>query len=180
MTDTDGTFSLPLPDSAATLQASYIGFKPVEVKAAREKTIVMHEDMMALNEVVVVGYGTQKKSDITGAVSTVQLNKDANTDMAIVTKPVPPGGSLKDFRKWVNDRLNREIIRKEKGKQRTTVTLTIKTDGSVSDVKVSSVSEAVAAEYKRVILLSPPWQPATRDEVKIENTVEIKFVDTVE
>ncbi len=180
VTDTEGNFSLPLADSSATLEASYIGFKPVEVKAAREKTIVMHEDMMALNEVVVVGYGTQKKSEITGAVSTVQLNKDANTDMAIVTKPVPPGGSLKEFRKWVNERLNREIIQKEKGKQRTIVTLTIKTDGSVSDVKVSAISEAVAAEYKRVILLSPPWQPATRDEVKVENTVEIKFVDTVE
>ncbi len=180
VTDTDGTFSLPLPDSSAILQASYIGFKPEEVKAARGKTIVMHEDMLALNEVVVVGYGTQKKSDITGAVSTVQLNKEVNTDMAIVTKPVPPGGTLREFKKWVNKQLDPAILRSVKGKQRTTATLTIKSDGSVTDVRVTSVSAVLAAEYKRVILLSPPWQPATRDENPVESTVEIRFVTNTE
>ena len=57
--DTEGKFTLPVTDSSAVLQASFIGYKTAEIKA-RENTIVMQEDLMALNEVVVIGYGVQK------------------------------------------------------------------------------------------------------------------------
>ena len=100
--------------------------------------------------------------------------------MAIVIKPVPPGGSLKEFKKWVNDRLDRNVIGTVKGKQKTAVSLTIKQDGTVSDVKVQSVSDAIATEYKRIIEQSPAWKPALRDDVPIESKVEIRFVTSVD
>jgi hypothetical protein len=179
VTDSEGNFTLPVPDSSAILQANFIGYKTAETKA-REKTIVLHEDLMALEEVVVIGYGVQKKSDVTGAVSTIRLDETPLTDMAIVTKPVPPGGSLKEFKKWVNTQLDRNVINTYKGKQKTTVSLTIKQDGSLSNVQVKSVSDAVAQEFKRVIENSPLWSPALRDEVPVESTIEIRFTNSVD
>lgn len=62
MTDIDGQFVLTAPEGS-TLSISYIGFKPTEVRAESSKalTIVLHEDTEVLDEVVVIGYGVQKK-----------------------------------------------------------------------------------------------------------------------
>jgi len=72
-TDFDGHYKLKLTNPKATLSFSFIGFKSIDV-AADGKTKVnatMSEDSNNLNEVVVIGYGTSKKSDLTGAVSTI-------------------------------------------------------------------------------------------------------------
>ena len=72
ITDMDGKFSLEA-DKGATLVVSYIGFLPVEIKVDAKNTldILMKEDVQGLDEVVVVGYGTVKKRDLTGAVTSV-------------------------------------------------------------------------------------------------------------
>ena len=72
ITDLDGKFSLP--ESEGILIVSYIGYKTQEVVIGGQKQlrIVMHEDTEALEEVVVIGYGTQRKSDLTGSVTTVK------------------------------------------------------------------------------------------------------------
>jgi len=72
-TDFDGKYKIKLSNSKATLEFSFIGFTPQTVQTAGKKTIniVLAEEANALNEVVVVGYGTVKKSDLTGAVSTI-------------------------------------------------------------------------------------------------------------
>ena len=60
-------------EEGATLQISYIGYANQEIKVGNQKTlsIALKEDAEALDEVVVVGYGTQKKVNLTGAVSSV-------------------------------------------------------------------------------------------------------------
>lgn len=70
ITDLDGKFSLSVA-SGTTLQVSYIGYVSQDVKAISGKplTITLNEDTKTLDEVVVVGYGTQKKSDVTGSVT---------------------------------------------------------------------------------------------------------------
>lgn len=71
--DADGRFQLSVPNGGAILQVSYIGYITQEV-AVRNRAIVdvvLADDEKSLNEVVVVGYGSQKKSDLTGAVSTI-------------------------------------------------------------------------------------------------------------
>jgi len=72
-TDETGRFKVQVPRSA-TLQFSFVGFKKLTFKPAGEKEnrIFLHPDQEDLDEVVVVGYGTQRKSDLTGAVGSVK------------------------------------------------------------------------------------------------------------
>lgn len=61
------------------LKFSYIGFTDVKLPAANNLTVTMKEEQNALNEVVVVGYGTQKKVNLTGSVVSVDLAKETNS-----------------------------------------------------------------------------------------------------
>ena len=70
VTDIDGNYSLNVSNRNATLVVSYIGFLSQEVKAGNNVTL--EEDNALLNEVVVIGYGTQRKGDITSAVASVK------------------------------------------------------------------------------------------------------------
>ena len=74
ITDIDGNFSITVKPKSQ-LELSYIGFVPTTVQAKPNMTIKMVEDGKELNEVVVVGYGTQKKANLTGAVTSVDVNK---------------------------------------------------------------------------------------------------------
>lgn len=81
ITDIDGKYELNAP-AGAVLQISFIGYKTVEITAtASEQTIKLQEDTETLEEVVVVGYGVQKKESLTGAMSTLKENrlKDVTT-----------------------------------------------------------------------------------------------------
>ncbi len=75
VTDMDGRFSIKLTRRGANLIFSYVGFKREVVRATKSMSIVLHEDQKVLNEVVVVGYGTQRKANLTGAVASVDINK---------------------------------------------------------------------------------------------------------
>ena len=70
-TDLDGRFTLPNA-AGKTLVITYVGYKTVEVTATNGIKITLREDNNVLEQVVVVGYGTQKKATLTGAVSMVQ------------------------------------------------------------------------------------------------------------
>ena len=77
ITDFDGNFSIDVP-SNATLVVSYVGYKDREI-AVRGRAVIeqiqMESDAMMLDQVVVVGYGTQKKADLTGSVSIVNADE---------------------------------------------------------------------------------------------------------
>lgn len=75
ITDLDGKYSINVP-SGAVLAFNYVGFVPQEVKIGNQSTldIILKEDTQTLDEVVVVGYTTQKKADLTGAVSSVKMS----------------------------------------------------------------------------------------------------------
>ena len=72
ITDIDGNFSLEVPDNA-TLLVSYIGYtdRTIQVGNSSEVMVSLSEDTQKLDEVVVVGYGTQKKVNLTGAISSL-------------------------------------------------------------------------------------------------------------
>ena len=73
-TDFDGKFSLNVASEATTLVVSFIGYVSQEVTITDgELTITLQADANALDEVVVVGYGTQRKSDLVGSVTSVEL-----------------------------------------------------------------------------------------------------------
>ncbi len=74
VTNMDGRFVLSIPADAKTLVFSFIGMKNLEVEIGNQTTfnILMETDVFAVDEVVVVGYGVQKKRDVAGAISTVK------------------------------------------------------------------------------------------------------------
>ena len=81
-TDFDGKFSIKILKTEKVLVFSYLGYKKREININNQTTItvVLEEDSESLDEIIVVGYGTQKKSDVTGAVGRVkseELNKVA-------------------------------------------------------------------------------------------------------
>ena len=73
ITNMDGKFSISLPKNKTSLKFSYVGFatQTVSVKNKKEVRVVMHEDLQQLDEVVVVGYGVQQKSHLSGSVTKV-------------------------------------------------------------------------------------------------------------
>lgn len=75
-TDFDGNYTINVSENAE-LTFSYIGYLPQTIKVGTQKVIdvVLIEDLQSLDEVVVIGYGTQKKSDVTGAVGQVKAEK---------------------------------------------------------------------------------------------------------
>ncbi|MDR0844604.1 MAG: carboxypeptidase-like regulatory domain-containing protein, partial [Tannerella sp.] len=88
ITDVDGNFSLNVPDNNAVLIFSYIGYTSQEVKVGSQRSlkIVLQEDNLQLEEVVVVAYGTAKKKDLTGSVSTVDSKLIAAQSTSTLTK----------------------------------------------------------------------------------------------
>ena len=76
ITDMDGKFTLNVPSSKSVLVISYIGYTTQEIPVNNQKilNINLKEDTKVLDEVVVVGYGVQKKSHLTGSVSKMDVN----------------------------------------------------------------------------------------------------------
>lgn len=74
VTDLDGKFQLNSPANAK-LRITYVGYKTVETKAHDGMKIVMQHDNAQLDEIVVVGYGQQKKVNLTGSVTNVDISK---------------------------------------------------------------------------------------------------------
>lgn len=89
ITDLDGRFTLSI-GKGTELIVSYVGYTTKTVKIGNQSTIkiVLIEDTKTLDEVVVIGYGTQKKSDVSGSVTSVSGDKlskipTANAEMAL-------------------------------------------------------------------------------------------------
>lgn len=88
ITDFDGKFSIDVPQDNSFLIVSYTGYLTLEVNAANATNIQLQEENQTLNEVVVVGYGTQKKGSTTGAIGSVKgsaltQNASANVSNAL-------------------------------------------------------------------------------------------------
>ena len=93
VTDINGNYTLNVKPGAK-LKLSYIGFTPQTVKAGSNNQIVLQEDNTALNEVVVVGYGTMRRKDVTSSITTVKaedLNRGVFTDPGQMLQGKVPG-----------------------------------------------------------------------------------------
>ena len=90
VTDIDGRYRLNVKPGAK-LNVSYIGYEPMTISAGQSATL--KEDNATLNEVVVVGYGTMRRKDVTSSITTVKaedLNKGVFTDPASMLSTVSP------------------------------------------------------------------------------------------
>lgn len=73
ITDLDGRYTVDVPDAGSVLVFSYVGYTSQEIRVGNQKQIdiVLQDDAKLLDEIVVVGYGTQRKSDLTGGIATI-------------------------------------------------------------------------------------------------------------
>lgn len=93
ITDFDGNFAVKA-NQGATLSISYVGYVTAQVKAAPNVVVVLQDDQTVLQDVVVIGYGTVRKSDATGSFMSVeadQLNKGLATSPADLLQGKTPG-----------------------------------------------------------------------------------------
>ena len=96
VTDIDGNFTISVPEGS-TLKFSYVGFTGKSLKAEPDMKVYLSEDTELLDEVVVVGYQTVRKADLTGAVSvvsTASLETSADTDPMRALQGKVPGMTI--------------------------------------------------------------------------------------
>ena len=97
ITDINGNFTLSVRNGAI-LQISYIGYESIEVKSSTSMKITLKENTELLDEIVVVGYGAQKKANLTGAVANIEVEKSLEsrpvTDVTKALQGVSPGLSI--------------------------------------------------------------------------------------
>ena len=96
VTDIDGMFTIQVPEGS-NIKVTYVGYNPVTLKAAPDMTIELSENQELLDEVVVVGYQTVRKADLTGAVSVVStkaLETTADTDPMRALQGSVPGMTI--------------------------------------------------------------------------------------
>ncbi len=98
VTGTDGTFSLDIPLDAGILVFSFVGMKSQEasVVGVSNVNVVLEEELMGIEEVVAIGYGTARKRDVTGAVGSVR------SEAIMRTNPIQPAKALQGQVSGVN------------------------------------------------------------------------------
>ena len=154
-TDATGKFSLSVPDEGATLQFSYIGFLPEEFTLDAAQSIIsvsLKTDLRALNEVVVVGYGTQNRRDLTGSVASV-------TNRNIQDLPVP------NIAEGIAGRLPGVLVQQTTG-----------APGSAPAIKVRGLG-SISADNQPLIVLD--GQPLNEGALNLINPNDIEKVDVL-
>ncbi len=155
-TGMDGTFELP---KAETLLVSFIGFESQEIEVGSRSYIdVTLGGATELQEVVVVGYGTEKK------------------DQETSYSPAKPIGGNRAFKKYLNENLNYPEAAKTNEIEGTVILeLTINTSGEVSDISIEkSLGYGCDQEAIRLANEGPNWSAAKKDGNKVEDKVKIR------
>lgn len=162
-TDLDGNYQLYLDSAAdADLIAQYMGYETIEIPNAKDNQVIaMKESRQLLDEVVVVGYGAQKKSAVTGSVATVQ------SEEPVKTKPKPVIGS-KEYSKYLEANLIKPVNADGCKNGKVVVEFNVNTSGRPVNIKViKALCEAYNKEAIRLVEAGPDWIYGT-ERVKIE------------
>lgn len=154
ITDLNGEFALKKEEGSKQLTAQFIGYEPVEIPIDTSRTmlIAMNENKQTLNEVVVVGYGSSKKSTTTGSVAS-SAKKQMNDRI-----PEPAIGKRK-YQKYLKENLvhpTDETCAQAKGK--VVLTFLVNKKGRPFQIKVKeSLCESSDKEAIRLIQEGPDW-----------------------
>jgi TonB family protein len=179
ITDTGGYFKLTLPDAAShSLVASFIGMESKEFQSRGDSIVKVNLDpsALALNEVVVVGYGTQRKQDITaaGAVSSIDMREKVSGSEY---NPPEPVSGRENFDKYIEDNLRRPDIQKKGDRAVVVISFVVQINGSIDSLKIiRSPGQAFSEEAIRLIRQGPGWKPANDKGENIKDEVRIRIV----
>ena len=137
--------------------ASYIGYDKMEVPAKADSNIIrMNESQLALNEVVVVGYGARKKTSMTGAVSVNRNDKKIFGE--------------KEFRKYYDQHRSQNICVDSVASIQ--ASFYIDKSGTPTDLTIKkSTCEVLTKEFTRLLKNSPKWSTLNQ---KVELRMELK------
>ena len=194
----------------ATAKPSAVPEKNEEIPTSGIDTIYAKDDMLAQEEVMIVSYAEKKVKSIErpltnepapdasvtveqamqGKAAGVQVSSRSEYEsdelskqsaFTQLSKPIPPGGSLKAYKKWVNDRLDYTAYKDYPGKHKITVEITVHANGTISNIRVNqSAPDIITADLKKIISQSPLWTAAIKDDNPIDADIKIHFVITVE
>lgn len=177
-TDKNGNFELPVqPDSEITLVAEYIGMKQSEVRVdtSEEVQITLDPAESAINEVVVVGYGVQEKSKVTGSVSTVDMDESPDWQL-----PSPVNGTRK-FKEYVKENIQFPVTDTVDTRAVVVLNFIVAENGRPKNITVlKSPGRSFSDEAIRLLVSGPDWYPARRDGKIIEAETMIRIVFKLE
>lgn len=155
LTDINGNFVIDVPkNNNRPLVLSYIGYETKEV-AVNEPTIEvkMQADQLALNEVVVVGYGSQKRTSRVGSV--------ARVDNEVRKTPSEPIFGEKEFLRFYEVLRTKSICNTRK--ESLTARFYIDENGNATELQIEKAScDAMAEEFRRIVAQSPAWTKRDR------------------
>ena len=170
-TDLEGEYSLQLPAKRAAIEVSYIGFETKKVMVpdtARQLAIVLDEDIKSLSEVAVVGYGTQRRRDVTGAVSAVSIEE---------ISPTKPVDGMRSFRRYIRqNRLYTSQAREAGIEGAVVVDFYVEPDSTLSNFQIrKSLGYGLDEEAIRLLKEGPKWKPATSGTKTIRHKASVKI-----
>ena len=157
VTDINGEFELPATIGKDKLEATYIGYDKKEILAKADSNIIrMNESQLALNEVVVVGYGTRKMTSMTGAVTANRNDKKVFGE--------------KEFRKYYDQHRSQNICVDSIASIQ--ASFYIDKSGTPTELIVQkSTCEVLTKEFTRLLTNSPKWTTLNR---RVELRLELK------
>jgi hypothetical protein len=175
ITDLDGRFELQVPDSGSIIQAVFIGMETAEIKAGeiQDGEIILDPSELALNEVVVIGYGSKRKSETSGAVS--EIIPDAHQQIPGYKAATPVTGK-RAFNTYIREN---QIFPEGTGMSRAVVVIAFKVgkNGRPENIEiVRSPQEPFSWEAIRLLKNGPDWQPAMSGDNILDDNVQVRII----
>jgi len=161
-TDYDGNFALQLSkDNSSKLIASYLGCISQEIKPSdTNQTVILREDDLALNEVVVVGFGEQRKSSVVGAVTSVKAGKAADVKIEKIDFDQNKFGE-KEFKAFCQQNADKNVCNGQGATVK--VSFFIDETGKPTQIEYKNFScEEAKQEMERLLSSSPAWTKTNR------------------
>jgi hypothetical protein len=173
-TDQNGNFELPImPDTNITLVAEYIGMEQNEVTLDKSEQvqITLSPSETALDEVVVIGYGVQKKSNITGAISAIEMDESPDYQL-----PSPVTGNRK-YKEYIQENLQYPSYDTILTRAVVVLNFIVAENGRPKNISIlKSPGKPFSEEAIRLLVSGPDWYPAKRDGEIIEEETMIRIV----
>jgi hypothetical protein len=173
--DMNGYFSLVSgQQEEATIIASYVGMETNEFQLARgyENRVLMHPDVTALNEVVVIGYDADKSRYATGAVQRVNLNQEEFTYCG-----AEPEGGLQAFKRYIEEQIRFPSGDSLSTREIVVLKFQVARDGAISQIQtLRSPGEEFTEEAIRLLKEGPSWNPARNESGITDDVVRMRII----
>ncbi|MCK3684312.1 carboxypeptidase-like regulatory domain-containing protein [Maribellus sp. YY47] len=172
VTDVEGNFVLPLTDSLSTVTANFIGMeaKVISPTDSLSSIIELEPDQLALDEVVVVGYGVQKKESLTGSVTKV------SPELPTEKLAAEPVSGYKTYYEYLK---SEAILPADYPNEKEVVRLRIKLNkkGEIESIEnLNHADETLVEKAKQIVLNGPAWKPELLDDKQVDSTVKLRIV----